>query len=255
VFLEVPIKFIIQRIGQSGLRIEYSDKVIYVDPYLSDSVKILDADDLERLLPAPFFADEVSDADWVLITHDHIDHCDPMTIPAIAKNSLHAKFLGPAPVIKKLVEWGVSRERLYLANKLNCILFDGVDVTVIPAAHPMVEYDDNDNLLCVGYVLKTRYEKVYIAGDTVVNQSVLEKIKESGSIDIAVLPVNESNFFRERRGIIGNMSVREAFGVAEEIGAKKVIPVHWDMFAVNSVSPGEIRLIYEQMNLSFDLDL
>ena len=251
----MPIKFIIQRIGQSGLRIEYSDKVIYVDPYLSDSVKILDADDLERLLPAPFFADEVSDADWVLITHDHIDHCDPMTIPAIAKRSPHAKFLGPASVIEKLVEWGVSRDRLYLANKLNCILFDGVEVSVIPAAHPLIEYDADNNLLCVGYMLATLCERVYIAGDTVVNQSILERIKESGTVDIAVLPVNESNFFRERRGIIGNMSVREAFGVAEEIGAKKVIPVHWDMFAANSVSPDEIRLVYEQMNLSFDLDL
>tara|TARA_R110002111_G_scaffold99170_6_gene153289 strand:- start:8067 stop:8843 length:777 start_codon:yes stop_codon:yes gene_type:complete len=245
----------IESIGQSGLRIKYFDQVIYVDPYLSNSVQILDSNDLERLLPIPFSAEEVTDADWVLLTHDHIDHCDPMTIPTIAKKSPHSKFLGPAPVIEKLISWGISGERVYLANKARCLLLDGLEVDVIPAAHPSIEYDDNHNLLCVGYLLNAQNEKVYISGDTVVEQSILDVVKKLGPVDTVILPVNESNFFRERRGIIGNMSVREAFGFAEEVGAKRMIPVHWDMFAENSVSQDEIRLIYKQMNPSFELSL
>ena len=245
----------IERIGQSGLQIKYLGQVIYVDPYLSNSVQILDSSDLERLLPIPFKAEEVNDADWILITHDHIDHCDPMTIPEIANKSPCSKFLGPAPVIEKLIDWGVSGDRVYLANKSKCLLFDGLEVDVIPAAHPLIECDNNHDLLCVGYILNTQYEKVYISGDTVVKQSILDLVKKLGPIDTVILPVNESNFFRERRGIIGNMSVREAFGFAEEVGAKKMIPVHWDMFAENSVSQDEIRLIYMQMNPSFELCL
>jgi hypothetical protein len=37
-----------------------------------------------------------------------------------------------------------------------------------------------------------------------------------GPIDVAFLPMNERSFFRKRRGIIGNMSVREAFAMAAE---------------------------------------
>jgi L-ascorbate metabolism protein UlaG (beta-lactamase superfamily) len=244
----------IERIGQSGLRIKYCNKIIYVDPYLSNSVQILDSSDLERLVPLPFNANEVNDADWILITHDHIDHCDPMTIPEVANASPQSKFLGPSSVIEKLISWGISIDRVYLANKSSLLLFDGFEVNTIPAAHPLIEYDGANNLVCVGYFLKTQCEKVYISGDTVVKQSILDRVKKLGPVDTVVLPVNESNFFRERRGIIGNMSVREAFGFAVEVGAKKMIPVHWDMFAENSVSKDEIRLIYKQMNPPFELD-
>ena len=48
-------------------------------------------------------------------------------------------------------------------------------------------------------------------------------------------------FFRARRGIIGNLSVHEAFQFAEEIAVKQLVPVHWDMFAANAVDPEEIR--------------
>jgi glycosyltransferase involved in cell wall biosynthesis len=67
------------------------------------------------------------------------------------------------------------------------------------------------------------------------------------------LPVNEHNFFRGRRGIIGNMSIREAFGLASEIGAKQVVATHWDMFAANSVEPDEIRLVHQKLDPGFAL--
>lgn len=72
-------------------------------------------------------------------------------------------------------------------------------------------------------------------------------------ISTAILPVNEHNFFCARRETIGNMSVREAFGFAEEIGIDTSIPVHWNMLAANSVDLDEIRVIYQKMQPVFDL--
>ncbi len=46
-----------------------------------------------------------------------------------------------------------------------------------------------------------------------------------------------------------------AFGLAEEIGISLVVPVHWDMFAANSVSPDEIMAIYRQIKPRFDLEM
>jgi L-ascorbate metabolism protein UlaG (beta-lactamase superfamily) len=71
---------------------------------------------------------------------------------------------------------------------------------------------------------------------------VVASLRRLAPIEIAVLPVNERNYYRDRRGIVGNMSIREAFGLAEEIGARTLVPVHWDMFAPNCVPREEIEL-------------
>ena len=65
--------------------------------------------------------------------------------------------------------------------------------------------------------------------------------------------MNEDNFFRRRRGIVGNMSLREAFELAAEVGISTVVPVHWDMFAVNSTSPDEINAVYNSKAWPFQL--
>ena len=68
-----------------------------------------------------------------------------------------------------------------------------------------------------------------------------------------MLPVNEDNYFRRRRGIVGNMTVREAFGLASEVGIRTVLPVHWDMFCVNSTSLLEIQAVYDSFDWPFKL--
>lgn len=240
-------------LGQSGCKLQFSDTTVYLDPYLSNSVQELDAPDLARLSSIPIQPLEVNDADWVLITHDHIDHCDPHTLPKLAQASPHAQFCGPQPVIEKLQTWGIESSRLHLAQENWRDLSPLLKLRAVPAAHPEIVRDANGNLACVGFVLEQGGEKIYLAGDTCVAQEIIDTLNAIGSIKTAFLPVNEHNFFRGRRGIIGNMSVREAFQFAEEIKAKQVVAVHWDMFAANAVSPDEIRLIHQCMKPSFGL--
>jgi L-ascorbate metabolism protein UlaG (beta-lactamase superfamily) len=98
-------------------------------------------------------------------------------------------------------------------------------------------------------------KRIYLAGDTSVTQELIDTLTLLRPITTAILPVNERNFFRDRRGIIGNMSVRESFLLADEIGVKTVIPVHWDMFEANSVGLDEIHAVYQQMEPAFDLQV
>ena len=77
---------------------------------------------------------------------------------------------------------------------------------------------------------------------------------EGKEIDYAFLPVNEKNFIASITNIIGNMSVREAFHFAEKIGAKRLVPMHYDMFANNRVYPEEIELLYDKIQPSFKLE-
>jgi L-ascorbate metabolism protein UlaG (beta-lactamase superfamily) len=50
------------------------------------------------------------------------------------------------------------------------------------------------------------------------------------------------------------MSVREAFHFAEKIGAKRLVPMHYDMFAPNGVFPEEIQMLYDKIQPGFKLE-
>lgn len=240
----------VQMLGQSGCRLSFPCATVYLDPYLSNSVQELDAPDLARQVPIPFLPENVTDADWVLITHEHMDHCDPHTLPVLAAASPQTRFVGPAPVIKRLLEWdGFDQKRVMVATEDWITLGPGLRLRAIPAAHPEIERDELGELMCVGYLLEYAGQRIYLAGDTFARQEIIDALVTNGPIHTAFLPVNEHNYFRGKRGIIGNMSVREAFQFADEIGVLQVVPVHWDMFALNAVDPEEIRLIYHSMNL------
>jgi L-ascorbate metabolism protein UlaG (beta-lactamase superfamily)/glycosyltransferase involved in cell wall biosynthesis len=233
---------------------ELGETRVYIDPYLSDSVAKLEGEDLKRQIPIAIRPEDVSDAEWILITHVHLDHCDPHTLPKIAVASPQAKFIGPAVVLDRLEQWGVGRHRLIRATEDQWQqIAKGVSLIAVPAAHPEIQHDSKGYFVCVGYLLDLKGHRIYYAGDTSVTQEIINTVRRHGRIHTAFLPVNENNFFRTRRGIIGNMSVREAFGFAEEIGARQVVPVHWDMFAANETLPEEIRAVYRRMRPSFDL--
>jgi L-ascorbate metabolism protein UlaG (beta-lactamase superfamily)/GT2 family glycosyltransferase len=239
-------------LGQSAIRLS-ADAVIYVDPYFSNSVEVLDSPDLVRRVSIPLSPNEVTDADFVLLTHEHIDHCDPHTLPLIAKASPRAKFLGPSAVLSILAGWGLSSDRLMEASESGIALSREIKAYAVPAAHPEIQRDESGRLWAVGYVIECGDQRVYVSGDTFARQEIIDQVKSHGPIDLAFLPVNEHNFFLGRRGILGNMSPREAFQLAREIRAKRVVPTHWDMFEVNSVDPEEILLVYRQFVDSFEL--
>jgi L-ascorbate metabolism protein UlaG (beta-lactamase superfamily) len=247
------MRILVQMLGQSGCRLGLPGATVYLDPYLSNSVQELDAPDLARQVPIPYPPESVIDADWVLITHGHIDHCDPHTLPTLAKASPQARFVGPAPVVAKLKSWGIAATRIELASEAWFDLMPNLRILTIPAAHPEIERDVAGNLACVGYLIDYTGQKLYLAGDTSAKQEIIDALVANGPVHTAFLPVNEHNFFRGRRGIIGNMSVREAFQFAREISARQVVAVHWDMFAINAVDPDEIRLIHQHMNPGFNL--
>ena len=76
-----------EHLGQSGLKINNANKCILIDPYLSNSVQELDSFDLKREVPILYKPEELTNVEYILFTHEHIDHCDPHTVPIIAANN------------------------------------------------------------------------------------------------------------------------------------------------------------------------
>src|SRR5690606_19139503 len=77
----------------------------------------------------------------------------------------------------------------------------------------------------------------YHAGDTV-RYPRMEEILRQWSIDVAILPINGS---RPERKVAGNLDGREAARLAKDIGARCVIPCHYEMFEFNTASPSEFE--------------
>ncbi len=233
--------------------IKFDGLNILVDPYLSNSVEELDSSDLVRQVNIPYIPEELTNIDWVLITHDHIDHCDPHTIPKLAIASPNSKFIGPEPVRRLLEKWGINSKRVFSSPPKELLLGNKVSLISVPCAHPELTIGMDGMPNFTGWILKIEDKIFYIAGDTSLFEGLLDFLKSQDEIDIGILPVNEDNYFRRRRGIIGNMTIREAFGLAEEVGIKTLIPVHWDMFQCNSALPEEINAIYNGYDWSFRL--
>ncbi len=231
-------------LGQAGFRLGFGAVTVYVDPYLSDSVERADGPDFRRLVPIWKRPALVRDADWVLITHSHLDHCDPDTLIPISRASPQCRFLGPQDVCDLLASKGIVRTRLVMA--VHQWLDLGTELRVHPmvAAHPELKLDERGNSQCVGYLIEHRKRRIYHAGDTLLNATVLQAVQAFMPIDVAILPVNERNHYRDARGIIGNMSVREAFQFAADIEAATLVPVHWDMFAPNGVHREELETLF-----------
>ncbi len=64
-------------------------------------------------------------------------------------------------------------------------------------------------------------------------------VAEQG-VDVAVLPINGRDFYRERRGSVGNLDAAEALEFATEIGARVLIPIHYDMARGNTAPAGRL---------------
>lgn len=242
-----------EHLGQTGLKIGLGSICVLVDPYLSNSVQELDSADLVRLVPIAYQPSSLNYVDWVLITHEHMDHCDPHTIPALAEASPQARFMAPEPVRRQLRDWGIAEERIYAAKSTWIDLGCKLKVKAVPAAHPRILLGQDGQPKAVGYLLEHDEKRVWVAGDTSVCDELIHQLRDHGPIHAALLPVNEDNFFRRRRGIVGNMSVREAFGLAAELEIEQVVPVHWDLFEINSTSTEEIQAVYRAYSWPFQL--
>lgn len=244
-----------QHLGQTGLKISTEETCILVDPYLSDSVQLLESADLVRQVPIAYDPTTLTNVDWVLITHEHMDHCDPHTIPALAEASPQARFLAPEPVRRQLREWEIADHRIIPATTDWIELGSDLKVRAVPAAHPRILLGQDGQPKAVGYLVERGGQRVWIAGDTSVCEEVIQCLQALLPIHTALLPVNEDNFYRRRRGIVGNMSVREAFGLAADLNIEQVVPVHWDLFEINSTSPEEIQAVYRAHQWPFCLEM
>jgi L-ascorbate metabolism protein UlaG (beta-lactamase superfamily) len=234
-----PARLALCWLGQAGFIVRGSDTTALIDPFLAPH----DGRLYESGLP-PAAATGV---DVVLCTHEHVDHFDADSAPAITTASPGAVFVVPSPIADMVAEAGVPPERVLGVQPGDPVEVGGLRVRAVPAMHGVTmedAYGFGESLSAgqvrfVGYVVELEGVRLYHAGDTIHYDGMQARLRELAP-DVAMLPINGRDPEREARGIVGNLSEREAAWLAGEIGAGLLIPMHHDLFARNRGYPAHV---------------
>jgi L-ascorbate 6-phosphate lactonase len=217
-------------LGQASFRFEVGDRRILVDPFFAEHE--------HRTYPPLPVGEHGAGIDWLLVTHEHIDHLDPFSLREVAARSDALTVVAPAP-LEALVREAAPDVRFRGVDRGDRLELPGAgSATVVPAIHGRTVADGYpDDPAFVGYVLDLGGTSVYHAGDTIVTDRLRAALRPL-RVDVALLPINGRTHYREAAELVGNMDERDAVALATEIGASVLVPIHWDLFAGNTEWPG-----------------
>ena len=227
-------------LGQSGFFVRIGNRRLILDPYLSDSLtaKYAGTDKphvrMTRRVIAP---ERLEQIDVVTSSHAHTDHLDAETLKPLYRSNPRLQLIIPE------ANRDLVADRLGIPRDLPIGLDDGTTASVagfeshgIAAAHNELELDGLGRHRFLGYVVRCGSWSIYHSGDTVFYPTLPEKLRRF-AVDLALLPINGD--LAERR-VAGNLDGREAAQLAHAIGARWVVPCHYEMFAFNTADPADL---------------
>lgn len=239
----LPGSLAIWGLGQMGIAIKGPDALIYIDPCLSDVVRERFGEWWQRAYPPPLAPDQLSNADFILTTHEHLDHLDPLTIGPAAVASPEARFVVTGWSVELMADVDVDPDRLIIPQALEPFNLGDTSLrlTAIPSAHYGKDHDPQKGYRWFGYLIEWNGVTLYHAGDTIIYPEYVETLRKLPKADAAMLPINGRDWTRETEaGAIGNLLPAEAAWLANQIGWERVIIGHNDLYPNNAIPMGQI---------------
>lgn len=226
-------------LGQSGFLVQWHGRHLLLDPYLSDSLtrKYAGTDKPHvRMTERVIAPERLNFVDVVTSSHNHTDHLDAETLCPLIKANPGLRLLIPEANRSFVAErLGVPRDLPHGLAVNQTTNLAGFTFHGIPAAHNTLETDEQGRHKYLGYVVECGPWNLYHSGDTLRYPGMAERLREL-HVDVALLPINGD---RPERRVAGNLDGREAAQLAKDMGARLVIPCHFDMFEFNTATPDE----------------
>jgi L-ascorbate metabolism protein UlaG (beta-lactamase superfamily) len=177
--------------GQSAIKIKTIDKIIYIDPF-----RIQGRDS----------------ADIILITHDHKDHFDPISIAKIS--TCETVVIAPVSCKISIEKTGVKNLVLMAPREKREVM--GLTIESVPAYNIKKTRFHPKKNNWLGYIITIDGIRIYHVGDS-------ERIPEMKKMqcDIAFVPLGQTYTMN---------SVDEAANAVLDVGASIAIPIHYGLY-------------------------
>ncbi len=213
-------------VGHSTVLVESKDTAIITDPFLTTWVA-----GLPRRLEARPSVDELPPITALTVSHAHTDHLHAPSVKLLARRFRGIAGLVPHGVGSYLKSWGI--DDVTEMEPYASVTVGDITVASVPLPHVKGRWAKWQDTATAGYVFMTQQASVLVAGDIDFTGS-MEIFREIGSryrVDVACLPVSGMmpvSYYEKRRGRPGvHIDPLAALDIAEALGARRMIPIHW----------------------------
>ena len=220
-------------IGHATFLIKLGQTTIITDPVFSKNAGPLIFGPKRFTEPA-LELNEIPKTDVFLLTHNHYDHQDMMTIRRFPFKKV--KVLLPLKLGKYFKKNGyedVNEMDWYDEIKIN----ESLKITLLPAVHwSKRSLADTNKTLWGSFLIEYKSKKLLFGCDTGVGNIYKDIGNKYGPIDLTFINIGAYNFFPimpYKDKSVYHTNPEEALEVAKNLKSKKVIGMHWGTFVLS----------------------
>jgi L-ascorbate metabolism protein UlaG (beta-lactamase superfamily) len=223
-----PAKDILVWFGHASYFLQVDGKKILVDPVLSGHASPVKFTTRSFKGADVYSADDLPSIDYLFLSHDHWDHLDYDTIRKLKPKI--KKIVTGLGVGAHLQRWGFSANDIFEKDwNEKQVLEEGFTVFTTPGRHFSGRGFKRNGSLWLSFVLVTPTMKLFLGGDSGYDTHFAAIGKEHGPFDLAVLECGQYNEYWKYI----HMMPEEVVQAGADLGAKKIIPIHWAKFSLS----------------------
>jgi L-ascorbate metabolism protein UlaG (beta-lactamase superfamily) len=190
----------------------------------------------KRLVEPGLDVDDVPHLDAVLISHMHFDHLSTSSLERLETKTEH--FVVPEGGLVYVPDSPVDAVEV---PTFRTVAWGGLSITAVPVDHSGYRYGLDDAWMkrsSTGYVIEYHDRIVYFGGDTAYAPRLFAATrKRFPRIDLALLPIAPIHPRSYMRTI--HMDPDEAVRAFFDLGARRMMPIHYGTFINSLDEPGE----------------
>jgi N-acyl-phosphatidylethanolamine-hydrolysing phospholipase D len=240
-------------VGHSTVLVRLDGMSVLTDPQWSNRASPLSFMGPRRVVPPGIPFEDLPPIDLVVISHDHYDHLDAPTVERLWA-AHRPQFLVPLGLKAWFAELGI--EGVEELDWWESRTVKGLTVVCLPTQHWSARtlWDQNRRLWASWAVLG-RDRRFYFAGDTGYYAPIFREIgRRLGPFDLGAIPVGA--YMPRAMMQFSHLTPEEALQVFDDIGARRLMAIHWGTFNLAQEPLGEPpeRVEAEGRRLSLDPD-
>ncbi len=235
-------------LGHASFFIRLNGVSILIDPVFGDPTFI------RKYVDVASPVGKLRQVDYVLLSHDHRDHCDEATLREIAQRFPNARFLGGLGMEDILNDWKIASNEVQTAGWFQQFQTTGdVKIFFVPVRHWCRRglFDTNERLWG-GFIIQGVTGTIYFGGDSGFGSHYKQTAEAFPEIDYFLIGIGgyKPRWFMEAN----HNAPEEALQAFVDSKAKFLVPMHYGTFDLSDEPPGEpLRLLKEaaaQANLN-----